>query len=175
MSSPQIVTFNVYNATTGAPLTGAALSLSFITYKDETGANISPTPTIVEIGGGAYYFTPSFPSQSHGICYVISTGANPSYITGYLRPEDFNGDLISTLATASAVASLATALASAQVDITTIRKLSTNRWEIVTSGANVNEMVFYDDDQITPLLKVILKDANGVPTTTNPFSRTPTT
>jgi hypothetical protein len=174
MSSPQIVTFNVYNATTGAPLTGSALSFSFATYTDETGATLT-APTIHEIAGGAYYFTPNFTSTSHGICYVISTGANPSYIAGYLRPEDFNGDLISTLATASALASLVSTIASMKLDLTTVRKLGTNRWQIVTSGANVNEMVFYDDDQVTPILKVQLQDANGVPTTVNPFSRVPTT
>lgn len=150
-TSPKIVEFAVFNIGTGAPLTGAAGAMSFSTYTDETGAAITP-PAIVEIGGGLYKFTPTFPSIVHGIAYMINTGANPTYLSGYIRPEDYFID---------------------EIDL--IRKLQTNKWAIITTGGDANKMVFYDDDGTTPLLKVALVDAGGTPTSTNPFARTPTT
>jgi hypothetical protein len=173
MASPKIISFMVFNGA-GAPLAGVAGSLSFSSYKDETGANLSQ-PTIVEIGGGAYYFTPVY-TANHGISYVINTGANnPLYVAGYTRPEDFNTDNIdaSVSSVLSAIAAIDTALGTAQADITFIRKLKANKWAIYATGPDANRMVFYDDDNETPILKVDLLDINNLPTTSNPFVRVP--
>lgn len=148
MASPKIVVFTVFNVSTGVPAPG--LTPTFTYYKDETGTIVTP-PTITELGGGNYAFTPAFSSSSHGIVYVLSTGANPTYLTGYLRPEDFFF-----------------------YEIDLIRKLQTNKWSIVTTGADTNKMVFYDDDGTTPILKVALTDAAGSSTAVNPYTRTPT-
>ncbi len=165
MASPKIIAFTVYNSS-GVPLAGTAGSLTFTAYKDETGANLSQ-PSFVEIGGGEYYFTPTYTS-GHGIAFVISTLNNPLYISGYTRPEDWNTDSID--AATSAVLSAITAL---QTDVTLIKKLDKNKWEIKTTGLDANNMLFYDDDGTTVILRVALKDAAGTPTTVAPYSRTP--
>lgn len=77
----------------------------------------------------------------------------------------------------SAVAFLATVI-TAQVEIISeeidlIKKISTNRWKIFTSGIDANRLVIYDDDEVTPILKFDLKDAASAATTTNPFERDP--
>ncbi len=86
MASPQIVVFALFNSAQ-APLAGQ--SPTFATYKDETGTNLSQ-PTISEIGGGFYKFTPVL-IAGHGIAYMIDGGAlaTPQYQYNYLRPEDF--------------------------------------------------------------------------------------
>src|SRR5271165_5193094 len=126
MSSPQIVTFFVFNPNTGAPVTGLAGSMVWTTHKDETGATVTP-PTIVEIGGGAYYFTPTFASPSHGIAYVVTIGSShePPFISGYLRPEDYAGDLISDL-----------------------HAVAVGKWSINTS---TNVLTLYKEDGVTIL------------------------
>lgn len=167
MASPKLITFLVLNPSTGVPITGIVGSLSFATYKDETGANL-PQPTFVEIGGGLYYFIPSY-TTNHGIAYVISTSNTPSYFAGYTRPEDWNTDNID-----GSVAAVLSAISAIAADVTLIKKLEKNKWAIVTSGPDANKMVFYDDDNTTPILKVALTDVNGVPTSTNPYARTPT-
>ena len=54
-----------------------------------------------------------------------------------------------------------------------IRKITTNRWKVYTSGIDINRLVIFDDDETTPILKFDLKDAASSPTTTNPFERDP--
>jgi hypothetical protein len=87
MPSPQIVQFTLIDPSTFAPVTGAVPT--FVTYKDETGTNLSQ-PTIHEVGGGAYYFTPVF-TLDHTIHYLINPNASsqPVRVAGMVRPEDF--------------------------------------------------------------------------------------
>lgn len=81
--------FSVYNPTTGAPIVGVAGSMSFLTFKDDLGNNVS-APTIVEVGGGLYKFTPAF-AIGRAQCFVISAGSNlPQFLAGSVRPEDFS-------------------------------------------------------------------------------------
>lgn len=169
MGSPKIVTIFVFDPITGNPVTGQAGAMSFTTYKDETGTNLS-APAITEIGGGAYKFTPIFISPVHGIVYVLNTGTgvSPTGYNGFLRPEDFNLDNLDV-----ATSVLQTAIGTLQADTTRIKKLTVGKWEIFTGGPDANRMVFYDTDNTTVLLKVDLLDANGVPTTVNPYTRIP--
>ena len=146
MASPKIIVFTIYNVATGVPQAG--LTPSFSVYKDDTGANLA-NPAITEIGGGLYKFTPAF-TTGRGIAYIVATTANPSYLAGYLRPEDFFTD-----------------------DIELIKKIETNKWTIMTVGPLANHMVIYDDDNVTPILTLLLTDAGGSPTTVNPYGRTP--
>jgi len=53
-------------------------------------------------------------------------------------------------------------------DITDIKKCETNRWKIEN-----NQLKIYDDDKSTVILTFDLKDANGNPTESNPYERTP--
>ncbi len=53
-------------------------------------------------------------------------------------------------------------------DVSIIKKVETKRWKIQN-----NQMVFFDDDNSTPLLVFDLKDENGDPTMESPFERTP--
>jgi len=89
MPSPQMEVFFLFDQTTGMPKTGQT-GLAFSSYTDETGTPLSQ-PSIVEIGGGAYGFTPVFASTAHGIVYVLScgSGVQPTYVTRYARPEDW--------------------------------------------------------------------------------------
>ena len=61
-----------------------------------------------------------------------------------------------------------TMLSAMNDDIELIKKVENGRWKILN-----NQMVFYDDDNITPLLIFDLKDANGDPTESSPTERTP--
>lgn len=150
MASPKIEVFFLYSESTGDPLTGQVPT--FFTYKDDLGANIAQ-PTISEIGGGAYKFTPVFADPDRGIVYVIESGAGafPLFVSRFMRPEDWNTD-----------------------DISVVTKITEGRWKIHTSGPDANRLVIYDDDGITPIKKFNLFAADGVtPTTTNPFERVP--
>jgi hypothetical protein len=147
--SPKIVVFFLYDSTTGAPLAGQ--TPTFSTYKDDTGTNLTQ-PVISEIGGGAYKFTPTFPS-GRGIAFAISSGsanALPAYQVGYLRPEDYFVD-----------------------DIAILKQIETGKWQIHTSGPEANRLVIYDADGTTVLYRFDLADSSGAATTVAPFRRTP--
>lgn len=57
------------------------------------------------------------------------------------------------------------------VDLELIRKVESNRWKL---DKNTLQMIFYDDDQVTPLLKFNLFDRNGAPNVEEVFERVPT-
>ena len=54
-------------------------------------------------------------------------------------------------------------------EVVLIRKILTNRWKIIG-----NQLIIYDDDGETVLLKFDLKDKDGNPTETNVYERVPT-
>jgi hypothetical protein len=149
MASPQIVVFFLYSETTGGPLTGA--TPTFETYLDTSGGAVG-NPAISEVGGGAYKFTPVFPTDK-GLLYIIDAGvgagANPRFQSGFLRPEDFNIDVL-----------------------TDLNDELMGKWQVHTTGGDANRLVLYRQDD-TVLKKFDLKDASGVPTFTDPFSRIP--
>lgn len=200
MASPKLEVFFLYNASTGAPLTGA--TPAFTTYKDETGTNVTQ-PSISELAGGAYAFTPSFPSASHGIFYVVDGGATaaPRYAGRYMRPEDWNGDGVPAIQTDTTTLKADTTTLKAdtttlkadtttlksgqtalQTDVTTVkgdtallRKYGEGRWKVHTTGADSGKLVLYDPtDNTTVLLKFALKNAAGASTITDPYERMPT-
>lgn len=147
MASPKIEVFFVYSAATGAPLTG--LTPTFSTYKDDTGSNLAQ-PSITEIGGGAYKFTPTFADLTKGIVYVVDAGATAAsrYFARYMRPEDWNDDYLGEL-----------------YDYTT------GVWQVHTSGPDANRIVFYKQDGVTVVAKYDLKDSAGAATATNAYKR----
>lgn len=149
MASPKIEVFFLYDGA-GVPLTGA--TPTFDTYKDDLGANLSQ-PSITEIGGGAYKFTPDITTDpDRGIAYVVDGGAsaNPRRLARYIRPEDYALDQIQDL-----------------------HDLEFGKWQIFTSGGDINRLVTYRPDGTTVLKKFDLFDSAGVPTSINPFRRTP--
>lgn len=161
MASPKSISFVVFNNATGLPLTGFAGSLTFLTYKDETGADLTQ-PSIIEEGGGFYSFTPTF-TTNHKINYVISTStALPGTVWGTLRPEDFNGDQITAIVNTT----------------TTIQQFQQGNWELVTSGPDTGKYIIYGPDGTTPLIKFALSKPDGsawTPTSTANTKRTVTT
>jgi hypothetical protein len=59
-----------------------------------------------------------------------------------------------------------TRLIATQADIEIIKKVETGRWKIVS-----NQMIFYDDDGVTPLLTFNLFDQVGLPSMDSVFER----
>jgi hypothetical protein len=53
-------------------------------------------------------------------------------------------------------------------DLTKVLQVEQGRWKIVS-----NQMIFYDDDDVTPLFTFDLKNQAGLPTSTDVFERTP--
>ena len=155
MASPTPEIFFVFNASTGNPLTGGAGAMSFSVYQDDTGGALSQ-PSISEVGGGYYKFTPAFPSN-HGIAYLINTAANPKYVGRYMRPEDYYTDGIPSI----------------QTTTTFLQNFHTGKWSIPTTGPNANTFIIYEPDGVTILAQYNLLDKNGNPTFSNPLTRTP--
>ncbi len=150
MSSPKIEVFFLYDATTQAPLTGA--TPTFDTYKDDLGTNLTQ-PTISEIGGGAYKFTPDITtSPNRGIVYIVDGGASasPRRVARFVRPEDFAVDYLPDM-----------------------YDMDFGKWQIMVSGPDNHRLVTYRADGVTILKKFDLFDQAGVPTSINPFRRDP--
>lgn len=159
MASPKIEAFALFNLTTGAPLTGQVASMSFLTYKDTSGADVV-APTVVEVGGGWYYFEPELPANPDlGLVYVLDTGtgANPTKISRYIRPEDYTTDAIPAV----------------QAVAERVRDFAEGKKEIATTGPDANRFIVYAADGTTPLKKYDLTDENGDPTSTDPYVQTP--
>lgn len=152
MAAPRIEVFAVFNPSTGAPLTGAAGGMSFSTYTDDLGVAVTPQPSITEIGGGLYRFTPTFPpSASRALVYVVNTGGNvPAYYFRLVRPEDWNADKIQDL-----------------MDV------AFGKWQIFSTGPDANRIVLYRADGVTVLARFDLKNLSGNPSITNVFQRIP--
>lgn len=69
---------------------------------------------------------------------------------------------------ATGVQTVETKVDALQLDVTFLRKMESGRWKIVA-----NQMIFYDDDGVTPLRTFDLKDATGAPSMTSVFERVP--
>ncbi len=158
MASPKLEVFFLFDMHTNNLVAGQG-GMSFLIYKDSAGNDLA-APSIVEIGGGAYGFLPTFPADPNlGVVYVIDTGANvvPTRVMRYVRPEDYTTDSIPTVLS--------------YVDL--VRKISIGKWSVVTSGPDENRLVLYDLDGTTVIAKFNLTDASGNPTTDQPYTRTP--
>ncbi len=158
MASPKYEVFTLFN-NSGAPLAGQT-GMVFAVYQDDTGGAVAP-PSIVEFGGGLYGFIPTLPaSPARGLVYLLNTnGANPAYVSRYVRPEDYNPDGIP-----AQTATLASLL-----------KILKNRYKIWLTGGDAFKLVMYDDDGVTPLFKFNLLDSLGAASTNPVFERVPTT
>lgn len=55
-----------------------------------------------------------------------------------------------------------------QTDLAFMKKIEKGRWRIVGE-----QMIFYDDDNTTPIMRFNLKDINGLPSNVNIFERYP--
>ncbi len=151
MASPKMEVFFVKSTVDNLPLIGASGTMAFETYVNDLGAPITP-PSIVELGGGLYGFTPVFASSSRGLAYVITTttNGNPDRVYRYMRPEDWNPD---------------------KIDI--LMQIETGKWEIKISGPDANRLIIYDADGTTVLYKFDLFSSTGSPSSLNPYKRVP--
>lgn len=151
MASPRAEVLFFYDSVAGTPKTG--LTLTFSTYKDTSGTNLSQ-PTFTEIGGGAYMFTPTFADPTKGIVYVVNGGATavPQYQARYMRPEDWNTD-------------------NSDWSVANLKEWAQGSWQIQTTGPDANKLIIYGTDGVTVLHKFALTDQNGNPTSTNVFKR----
>ena len=159
MATPKREVFFFYDGITGAPKAG--LTPTFVIYKDDAGADIAQ-PTIYELGGGAYYFTPTV-SVDQGLSYIVASGggAIPKYYSRYIRYEDWYADNADVL----------TSGVSAIVD--DLQQTLNGKWVIYTTGPHANHLVHYAANGSTILHEFALYNINGVPATTNVFSRIP--
>lgn len=82
---------------------------------------------------------------------------------GHVTPGTFGSSIESVK---TEVVNIAGAIASIATDLAVVKKVETGRWKIEN-----NQMVFYDDDGVTPLLTFDLKDAAGDPSSTSVFER----
>jgi hypothetical protein len=141
MASPKLEVFVVFDSS-GNPLPGILGSMSFSSYKNDQGTDIVPQPTLIEVGGGAYGFIPTFADQARGIVYVVNAGAtaSPQFIWRYMRPEDWNADLI-----------------------TRLQAFAEGHWKIFTTGPDAFRLVLYDKNGTTAIQKWDLKDFTGNP------------
>lgn len=177
MPSPKYQVFFLYNPNTGAPVTGQT-GIVFDSYLDSGGVAITPAPAIVEIGGGAYGFIPAF-TVDKGIAYVVNTGSGvtPTRVAGYIRPEDYNADLVdvavSTRASQASVDSSSTNISTLEGKVQRVLDLTEGKWQIHVGGADANRLVIYAADGVTVLKKFDLRDKNGLPTVINPFQKIP--
>lgn len=55
-----------------------------------------------------------------------------------------------------------------QADLAFVKQIEQGRWRIVNE-----QMIFYAEDRVTPLLVFNLKDINGIPSNVNIFERVP--
>lgn len=147
MASPKSNVFFLYDSTTGVPAAG--VTPVFYSYQDTDGNPVAD-PTITDLGGGAYIFTPTFPTDKGIVFTVQATGFVPEYQSGFLRPEDYNVDLL-----------------------TDLHEEHFGKWQIFTSGPDANRLVIYREDGITVLKKFDLFDGIGLPSTSNVYKREP--
>lgn len=68
---------------------------------------------------------------------------------------------------------IAASLSSSSQTIQDILDYHQGKWEVVTSGPDVNKMVFYRVDGTTVLKKFALQKADGTASYSNPFKRIP--
>lgn len=67
------ISFGLFDAVTGAPLTGA--TPAFVQYRDLLG-NARTPPTITELGGGQYGFSPTDADEAAQVAYLVDGGAS---------------------------------------------------------------------------------------------------
>lgn len=173
MGSPRIEVFFVRDMTTGALLPGQlSRGMAFELYKNDLGSDLSQ-PTIREIGGGAYCFTPVFADPSRGIVYQINTGSNgnPTSVGRFMRPEDWYTDNMNvdakTLATKDDLTALS--LDSLKNAINDLHVIGLGHWKIDKESKT---LIFYDKDEV-PFKVFELKGDNGAPNTEDIYERIP--
>lgn len=146
MASPKLEVFFLFDGT-GAPKTGHT-GMSFSAYKDDLGVDVTPQPTISELGGGAYGFLPAFADPARGIFYVLDTnGMSPLYYTRYMRPEDWSADSIDR-----------------------ILDLTEGRWKI---DKILKQMICYKTDGVTEVRRFNLYNDLGNPDVDSVFDKVP--
>jgi len=96
---------------------------------------------------------------------------------GYIAPDntsiaDIKADVENVTYGLSAIktdtGNTVTSVNTMAVDVALIKKVESKRWKIIN-----NQMIFYDDDNTTPILTFDLKDDLGNPTMSSPFERMP--
>jgi hypothetical protein len=99
---------------------------------------------VMELGDGEYGVRLSFDEE----------------FSGYIRWKDVTDNIVAS--------DPITIIEDYVAKISTLYKIDTGRWKIQN-----NQMIFYDSDGLTELLKFNLKDENANPTMVKPFERTP--
>lgn len=107
---------------------------------------------------------------------AIEIGSSGFYYLDLVAAET-NGDVVAILVTTTTTDAksvplvyytVAQTLDEMQADITIIKKILRNRWRITS-----NQLIIYDDDEVTPIRTFNLKDSAGDPSSTDIFERDP--
>lgn len=125
------------------------------------------TVPMAELGSSGIYFADiNLPNLGNYILRVVSPDV--------LNPEAQHAVVIaSTDSVIDVVKEVLTIVESIEITADNIdtcvqlmKKMCTNRMQI---DETVNELIVYDDDSVTPLVRFPLRDVNGLPTSVNIF------
>lgn len=83
---------------------------------------------------------------------------------------DFETLVVMDVAEGADLSALQGDMTGVKADVELIRKIEKGRWRI---DKVTDQMIFYDDDDVTPLLTFDLKDIDGLPNHINIFERDP--
>jgi hypothetical protein len=169
----------------GTRKSGIPVNEFTVTLYNPVGSEVSGsvTVTISEVADGNYRV--SFTPTSLGIWKVVikhptyfSQGKENSYLIFNNDIDSVDDDIVNLngstftaipdMAKETSLIAQSGVIATILVDVTAIKKIETGRWKITN-----NQMIFYDDNGVTPLYTYDLKDDVGNPTMTNPFERVP--
>ena len=125
-------------------------------YKDESYNDAQSEPAI--------YITPKISASQ----IVVSIEQTAGVYRDYLYEFEAETSLSQADILSDATPFNGADIALMKADIELIKKVESGRWKIVN-----NQMIFYDDDDLTPLLTFNLTNKGGTPTETTVYERTP--
>jgi hypothetical protein len=175
-------------------ITNAGLFPAFIIFQDAWSSGIITPPSTTELGNGLYYFDWTWygnPSTDQDIVFQIDCGSGlPDplrSVGGFISVKDvyincseidFQANMVATINGGFA----ATQGDSYDPDVHSLKMTSDTvnrsldhqegKQTIVTTGGDANRLVIYDRTN-TELMKFDLKDKNGDPASSDPYTRIP--
>ncbi|MBN2256689.1 MAG: hypothetical protein JW704_02545 [Anaerolineaceae bacterium] len=135
-------------------------------YRIVGGAEVDvlPATTLIQVGDSKWRYEwhpASLAVDQYTVEYDLVDDAGKETLIA----EDL---IVRDIATQTSLQDVRSRVILLQDDLTIVRKVETGRWKI-----DNNQMTFYDDDEVTPLLVFDLKDDAGLPSEERVFERVP--